>query len=182
MPRWLEAGRQRGHALDERWARSLHSGGGRPILVQVFVWSSRLGDAPMWLLLALLLPVLDPAHGVRVTLELLALGAVNLVVYAALKFTIRRARPCQQCAGIQARIEALDRFSFPSGHTLHAVAFAALLSQWYPALAPLVAVFAAVVALSRVVLGVHYPSDVVAGAVLGLSSASTLHWLFLSIG
>jgi undecaprenyl-diphosphatase len=133
-------------------------------------------------LLALLLPLIDSARGGRVALQLVALGSVNLVLYAALKFSTRRARPFQQCEGIEARIHAVDRYSFPSGHTLHAVAFAALLAVWYPLLAPLLALFAALVGLSRVALGVHYPSDVLAGALIGLCSTATLLWLAAPVG
>lgn len=177
MPRWLEAGRQRGSALDRRFALGLHRRTTQPALQRLLVCSSHLGDAGMWLLLSLLLPLLDAARGTRVSLQLLALGSVNLVLYAALKAATRRDRPFRQCEGIQARIHAADRYSFPSGHTLHAVAFGALLAAWYPLLTPLLAAFATLVAVSRVALGVHYPSDVLAGALIGLSSAGLLLWL-----
>ncbi|HET7766673.1 MAG TPA: phosphatase PAP2 family protein, partial [Burkholderiales bacterium] len=56
---------------------------------------------------------------------------------------------------------------FPSGHTLHAVAFSMVAISFYPALAWLLVPFTLLVASSRVVLGLHYPSDVLAGAALG---------------
>jgi undecaprenyl-diphosphatase len=61
----------------------------------------------------------------------------------------------------------LDRFSFPSGHTLHAVAFCGVGLFYYPQLAVLLLPFTVLVGLSRVVLGLHYPSDVIAGASIG---------------
>jgi undecaprenyl-diphosphatase len=66
------------------------------------------------------------------------------------------------CAG-----KALDRFSFPSGHTLHAVSFTLIICTALPVLALILVPLALLIALSRVVLGLHYPSDVLAGGVLG---------------
>ena len=65
----------------------------------------------------------------------------------------------------------LDRFSFPSGHTLHAVGFSLVAAAYYPELAPLLSGVTVMVAASRMVLGLHYPSDVLAGATLGAGVA-----------
>src|SRR5690606_41701738 len=67
----------------------------------------------------------------------------------------------------------LDRYSFPSGHTLHAACFQAMLFVAVPAAAWYVLPFTLSVAASRVVLGLHYPSDVAAGAVIG----ATMGWI-----
>lgn len=68
-------------------------------------------------------------------------------------------------------MELPDPFSFPSGHATAALAVAAALSLAYPVLTPGLALLAAAVAASRVVLGVHHVSDVLAGASLGLAAA-----------
>ncbi|HEV7631790.1 MAG TPA: phosphatase PAP2 family protein, partial [Steroidobacteraceae bacterium] len=74
----------------------------------------------------------------------------------------------------------LDRFSFPSGHTLHAVSFTLIASMAFPLLALLLVPLALLIALSRVVLGLHYPSDVLAGALLGAGvAAAALSWPLL---
>ena len=70
----------------------------------------------------------------------------------------------------------LDRYSFPSGHPLHAVSFSILLVSYYPGLAWLVIPFVVLVALSRLVLGLHYISDVLAGGLIGaLLATASLH-------
>jgi len=82
-----------------------------------------------------------------------------------------RERPYISLAGIVPGTKALDRYSFPSGHTLHAVSFTTLIVDSFPELSWLCVPFAILVAMSRVVLGLHYPSDVVAGALIGASLA-----------
>jgi undecaprenyl-diphosphatase len=178
MPRWLDSGRLRSVELDRRGALALHRAVTRPRLRTVFTWASRLGDAPLWLVLIALQPLLDAVAGPRRALLLLGLGSTNLLIYWALKRSTRRQRPYEGCLGIRACMKVPDPFSFPSGHTLHAVAFGALLSVFFPTWAPLLWAFAGVVAVSRVALGLHYPSDVLMGALIGAATAS----LALDIG
>lgn len=172
MPPWLDAGCVRGAALDRRLALALHRSAAQPPLRQVLVLASRLSDAGPWVLLTLLLAALGGSHGLRTAQGLLLAGAVDLALYWALKRGTRRARPFERCEGIRACTPVPDAFSFPSGHTLHAVAFALLLSAAYPQLAPWWWGFAVLVGVSRVVLGLHYPSDVLAGAMIGAATAT----------
>jgi undecaprenyl-diphosphatase len=102
-----------------------------------------------------------------------AAAAVGLALYKWLKMRTCRPRPYQVRAAIRPGADPLDQFSFPSGHTLHAVAFAILFTAFSPPLGWLVWPFAALVAASRVVLGLHYPSDVLAGAAIGAALAFT---------
>jgi undecaprenyl-diphosphatase len=167
MPPWLDAGRLRGAELDLRGAQVLHRVAARPLLHALLAGCSRLADGPLWVAAIVLLALLGEPRG---SLLMLALGATNLVVYYALKRGTRRQRPFERCDDIHACVKVPDAFSFPSGHTLHAFAFALLLSSFHPGLAPLLWSFAALVGLSRVVLGLHFPSDVVIGALLGLAT------------
>jgi undecaprenyl-diphosphatase len=98
---------------------------------------------------------------------MLACGAVGLAVYKVLKRRLVRERPYVWHPEIGCGAPPLDRFSFPSGHTLHAVCFSTVALASLPELAWLLLPFTALVAASRVVLGLHYPTDVLAGAVIG---------------
>lgn len=178
MPPWLDSGRLRSVELDRRGAVALHRAAARPALLRLLVACSRLGDGALWASLILVLPMLDPVAGWQRSVLVLLLGAINVSLNAVLKRVLRRRRPFEQCDGIRACVRVPDPFSFPSGHTMHAVAYAVLLSAFYPLLTPLWAGFAGLVALSRVVLGLHYPSDVLVGAGLGASTASLVLLLY----
>jgi undecaprenyl-diphosphatase len=132
---------------------------------------SRLGDGVLWyaLMLALLLAFDGAALPVA---HMLAAGVVCTMSYKLLKRGTLRPRPYQVHQSIAAGIPPLDQFSFPSGHTLHAVAFTLIATAYYPWLATALVPFTLATGVSRVILGLHYPSDVLAGAVLGASIAA----------
>jgi undecaprenyl-diphosphatase len=89
------------------------------------------------------------------------------LLYGALKRGTLRPRPYEVHAHIGAGSVPLDRFSFPSGHTLHAVAFTIVTLAYFPGLGLLLIPLTIAIAASRMALGLHYPSDVLAGAALG---------------
>lgn len=128
---------------------------------------SRLGDGVFWYSLMALLPLAYGAAAWPTVGRMALAGALGLTIYKWLKHKTSRPRPYQVYTAISAAAPALDRFSFPSGHTLHAVSFGLVAATGFPQLAPLVYPFAFLVAVSRPVLGLHYPSDVLAGALLG---------------
>ena len=98
-------------------------------------------------------------------------------MYRYLKRWTRRPRPFRLCDGVVAHVPPLDEFSFPSGHTLHAVSFSVVALAYFPVLAPLLFVLCALIAASRVVLGLHYPSDVLAAIVIGAGLGQFSLWL-----
>jgi undecaprenyl-diphosphatase len=139
-----------------------------------FAAISKLGDGYFWLLLALACLLSRRQDGLRFFTLLLVTATLGVLVYRWLKTRLIRERPYVAHPGINCGTAPLDQYSFPSGHTLHAVSFAILFSAFEPALLLLVAPFAVLVAASRIVLGLHYPSDVLAGAVLGGTLAFTV--------
>ena len=147
----------------------------RAIRVRALLYLCRgvswLGDGIFWysLMLALLLAQGDAAA--LPVLHMAGTGLACTLLYRMLKQGTLRPRPFEVHAQIAAGAVPLDKFSFPSGHTLHAVGFSLVAAAYYPVLAPLLAALSLAVAASRIVLGLHYPSDVLAGAVLGAAVA-----------
>lgn len=146
-------------------------------LLRYFAAVSRLGDGVFWYLLMGALVAFDGIAGLRASLHLAATGVIALTLYKLLKRWTRRPRPFASDLRIQAWVAPLDEFSFPSGHTLHAVAFSLVAMAHYPALAWLLVPFTASVAVSRVVLGLHYPSDVLAATAIASALAALSLWL-----
>ena len=135
---------------------------------------SRLGDGMLWYALMAALLLWDGVQAWPVVLRMATAGVFGIAVYRALKVRTSRPRPCQVVPAVTAAASPLDEFSFPSGHTLHAVAFTLIATASYPDLSPLLFSLAALIAASRLVLGLHYPSDVLAGGVIGGVIASAL--------
>ncbi|MFT4196776.1 MAG: phosphatase PAP2 family protein [Pseudoxanthomonas sp.] len=151
--------------------------GHRLTVRRFFALVSRLGDGVFWYVLMGLLVALDGLRGLQATAHMAATGAVALLLYKTLKRWTRRPRPFAADGRIQAWVAPLDEFSFPSGHTLHAVSFTLVALAWYPLLAVLLVPFALCVGASRVVLGLHYPSDVLAATGIGSALAGLSLWL-----
>lgn len=163
--RRLQANESRWCRRANRWCLQRHARG-------YFAAVSRLGDGLFWFALMALLVVADGVDGLRASLHLALTGLVALALYRQLKTRTRRPRPFANDRRIHPIVAPLDEFSFPSGHTLHAVAFSLVAIGHYPPLAWLLVPFTASVAASRVVLGLHYPSDVLAATAIGTAIAA----------
>ena len=123
---------------------------------------SRTGDGPLYAVLAALLWWQGEAQREVVQVALLAFAA-ELPLYLLLKNALRRQRP----VGLPVFITPSDRYSLPSGHTAASFLMATVLAASFPLWAPLLFLWAILVGASRLLLGVHYLSDLVAGALLG---------------
>lgn len=132
---------------------------------------SRLGDGIFWYALMSVLLLQYHTAALPAVLHMLAVGLVGTLIYKLIKGKTLRPRPFNVYPSIVCVGRTLDQFSFPSGHTMHAVAFSIVAIAYFPALFWLLVPFALLVAMSRPILGLHYPSDVLAGAALGAALA-----------
>ena len=137
-----------------------------------FAVISRLGNGIFWYVLMLALPLIYGIEAVQTSVMMLITGLIGVLIYKLLKSSLVRQRPCIHHEAIRQGTAMLDLYSFPSGHTLHAVAFTVIAVQAFPELGMALVPFTLLIAASRVILGLHYPSDVLVGALIGTSLAS----------
>ncbi len=163
LRQWLD----RFTAFEHRLALRFNRPNSRRLWSTFFGGVSRLGDGLFWYLLMAGLLLIDGRAALKPVLVMILTGVACSLTYRWIKKTTTRRRPCQRDPGIRLTTLPLDLYSFPSGHTLHAVAFTVVASVHYPVLTPWLAAFALLVAASRLILGLHYLSDVLVGALIG---------------
>ncbi len=151
--------------------RRLNRGAAFALPRRIFQIASRLGDGIVWYGLMLALPLLCGAAAMKPAMVMALTGALGVAVYTLLKRVFVRERPFIRHDTISLAAAPLDRYSFPSGHTLHAVSFTWQACAHFPELAWVLVPLAALIAGSRVILGLHYPSDLLAGAAIGATLA-----------
>jgi undecaprenyl-diphosphatase len=140
----------------------------------VRLWSiaaTRAGDGWLWYLTGVLVLLLGGSS------RFLAIGAaacaafVGVGLFIAIKRISGRKRPCDIEPHCWARLLPPDQFSFPSGHTITAFAVAVSIGSFYPIMLPILLFCAVSIAASRILLGMHFLSDVGVGAILGTGLA-----------
>ena len=162
--------------FDRRWLLLLqHSRGWLALHARAV---SRTGDGFLYVVLGGLIYLLS-ATGETFLIHITAAFGLERVAYWIMKNGLKRKRPAQALPNFRSHITASDEFSFPSGHTSAAFLFATVLVLHFgPIMLPLY-LWSMAVGMSRVYLGVHFPTDTVMGAILGTSIAlSTAYWLY----
>jgi undecaprenyl-diphosphatase len=139
-----------------------------PRWVQLWmILASRAGDGWLWGALGAIILLFGDEDRFRAVGTGLIAVSCGIAIFLALKKAANRRRPCAFEPHCWATLLPPDQFSFPSGHTITAFAVAVSLSHFYPELAAVLLFCALSVAASRILLGMHFLSDVVAGAVIG---------------
>jgi undecaprenyl-diphosphatase len=131
------------------------------------IYATRIGDGWLWYALAGFLSLYGGDRQWRALIACTMAIFTGVVLFSLLKRICRRPRPRVTALRSTDAPAPPDQFSFPSGHTITAFAGAVSLMHFYPEAAPLLLLVAASIAASRVLLGMHYPSDVLAGALIG---------------
>ena len=129
--------------------------------------STRAGDGWLWAVLGVALLLLGGEKGLPAVSAATSAGILSIVLFLLLKRVFNRRRPCELEAHCWATLAPPDEYSFPSGHTMVAFAVTAPLSLFYSELLWTLLFCALSIAVSRIVLGMHFLTDVIAGAALG---------------
>jgi len=135
------------------------------------ICATRGGDGWLWYAMAVAIFLFGGTDRFRALAASGTAAAISIAIYLWLKITTGRRRPCHLEPHCWSTLLPPDQFSFPSGHTMSAFTVSMVWSRFYPELAPGLLFCAGSIAISRIVLGMHFLSDVVVGALLGTGLA-----------
>jgi undecaprenyl-diphosphatase len=140
--------------------------------------ATRAGDGWLWGAIGIALLVSEAPLRFRSVEAAGCAVAAGILIFHNIKRVVHRTRPRDIEPHCWACIVTRDRFSFPSGHSTTAFAVALSLGSFYPEARPLLLVLAANVAVSRVVVGMHFLSDVLVGSAMGAALGYVAYFLF----
>ena len=161
------------YSLDTVFCVRIHGMNGRPVPDRIFHLATRAGDGYWYAPFLLTLMVIFPGSTHRLFFVSTSAFLLNVLGYKLIKRRIRRIRPFESVPVISSLIKPPDAFSFPSGHTSGAVVLTVICTHYFPVLLVPGIIYSVLVGFSRVYNGVHYPGDILAGAVLGFVTSSS---------
>jgi undecaprenyl-diphosphatase len=154
-------------AGDRRVMRRVNQWAAPHWIRQWMMAASRAGDGWLWIALGLILLLFGGDRRFDAVETGVASVCAGLLTFLLVKRVTGRERPCSVETHCWATLLPPDRFSFPSGHTITAFAAAVPCGLYYPVLFPGLIFCALSIASSRILLGLHYLSDVLAGILIG---------------
>ena len=161
---------------DHRLMRRVHRWSAPQWVRMWMICATRGGDGWLWYVMGLAILLFGGANRFVATGAAALATGVGIVLFLWLKRLTGRRRPCHLEPHCWARLLPPDQYSFPSGHSIAAFAVAVPLSLFYSSLMVGLLFCAFSVAISRVLLGMHFLSDVLVGSILG---ASVGYWSYI---
>ncbi|VAX16178.1 hypothetical protein MNBD_NITROSPINAE04-1514 [hydrothermal vent metagenome] len=156
--------------MDEALFRAINSGLDHPVIGWLMV---RVTTFSTWVLPLILLLIgmvlVDRRRGIiAIAAASLAVGIGDPFTFYALKSFFARARPCIELENINVLVGCVDSYSFPSNHAVNSMAVVGAIGSVFRPLLWVLLPIGLLVCLSRVVVGVHYPMDVIVGGAFGI--------------
>ena len=147
-----------------------------------FKFYVRLGDGYIWaLFIAFLIWMIGVDSFLPILWQALVSLAMSLVIYECVKLSTKRPRPFAANPQIKAEVPPLDKYSFPSGHTMNNLAVASAVTFIVPQYGWVMLLLPLTWGLLRVYFGVHWLSDIICGFLLGILSFVLGHLLWIAI-
>jgi undecaprenyl-diphosphatase len=144
-------------------------------VLRIFV---RTGDGWFWLPIVLCIFLNKPLNEFcSIIGRCMIVFIVSLIFYWSIKLSVRRARPFERIPGIAAQVPPLDRFSFPSGHTMHNLAVGLMVAHYFPLTLWPLAILPFAWGIFRIYFGVHFLSDILAAGFFGICSFQIGKWI-----
>mgnify|MGYP001269204119 CR=1 FL=1 len=147
-------------------------------IIKTLMGISITADGYFYYLVPLFFLVYNPAIGIPLFINLLIAFFILMPLYLIIKNTVCRERPFENFNETKTLVDPPDKFSFPSGHTAAAFLFCIIISSFFPVAIYLLIPWAILVGMSRVFLGMHYLTDIIAGSILGTISALSSMYLY----
>jgi len=163
---------------DYRLMRRLHRWRAPRWFRILMIAATRGGDGWLWYALGLILVFFGGEHRYEAIAAAGAAAVCGIMLFQLLKRTSRRKRPCEIEPHCWSSVLPPDKYSFPSGHSITAFSVALSVGMFYPDLQGCLLTVAILIAGSRIVLGMHFLSDVLAGSAIGIGLGLASYHIF----